>query len=185
VKGTTNARIENVRVRSIPGNSRVNPGETFGIADFRSVGSVYRGVEVDGAGVGASALGLNNSSSTTISDSYFHNNPYSAGIAAWQSNNLTITDVITRNNRTGLNFERTSGTVKIVRPTIENNSAQDLYIGSDQGSAKITIIDPKFSGKLRIRIPTDYWAGTNRQKKSDIRVIINGVDRTSSVVQWL
>lgn len=185
IKNAVNARIENVRVRAIPGNDKVNPGETFGIADFRSSGSTYSGVEVDGAGVGASGLGLNNSTNTTVRDSYFHDNPYSAGIAAWQSSNLTLTDVITKNNRTGLNFERVSGTVTIVRPTIQGNSAQDIYIGSDQGSAKITIIDPVFNGRLRIRIPANYWAGPERQRRSDVHVIINGVDRTSQVVQWL
>lgn len=185
IKNTTNARVENVRVRAIPGDDKVNPGETFGIADFRSTGSTYSGVEVDGAGVGATGLGLNNSTDTTVSDSYFHDNPYSAGIAAWQSSNLTLTDVITKNNRTGLNFERVSGSVRIVRPTIEGNTAQDIYVGSDQGSAKITIIDPVFSGRLRIRIPSNYWAGPEQQRRSDIHVIINGVDRTNDVVQWL
>jgi hypothetical protein len=96
-----------------------------------------------------------------------------------------MTDVITTNNRTGVNLERASGHINLVRPTFSGNTAQDIYVGSDQGSAKITITDPKFSGKLRIRIAQNYWAGTNLQRKSDIRVIINGVDRTSSVVAWL
>jgi hypothetical protein len=185
IKGTSGARIENVRVNAVPGDSRVNPGETFGINDFHTSGSRYSGVEVDGAGVGASALAFNSSSNATVSDSYFHDNPYSAGIAIWQTSNVTMTDIISKDNRTGVNLERASGDIRLVRPTLENNSAQDIYVGSDQSSAKITIIDPVFSGKLRIKIASPYWAGPEQQKRSDIHVIINGQDRTNDVVAWI
>lgn len=182
---TTNAQITDVRVNGVPGTDRVNPGETFGINDYRTVGSVYRGVEVDGQGVGASALAFNSSTDPTVQDSYFHGNPFSAGLALWQTHDATLTDVVSTHNRTGINLERTSGTINVIRPTLSGNTAQDFYIGSDQSSVRVNIIDPKITGKIRIRIPYPYWAGAEQQQRSDIHVIVNGVDRTSEMVQWL
>jgi hypothetical protein len=185
LSNTSNAVISNVKVAAIPGAGYNPPQETFAINDQRSTGSRYSNVTVDGAGVGAVGIGANSSSNISVSNSSFNNNKYSAGVAFWQTKNITLTNVSSKNNRTGLNFERCSGTITISSPTILNESNQDLYIGSDQASAKITITNPTYSGHLRIRVPAVYRGVANRQHKSDIRVLVNGVDRTSSVVTWI
>jgi hypothetical protein len=69
---------------------------------------------------------------------------------------------------------------------MRNNRQGDLRFASDQGSAKVTIVDPVFSGsKLRIKVNSRYLGTANKQRLSDIHVIIGGVDRTSSVVEWI
>jgi hypothetical protein len=182
----SDARISNVKVTSVPGNDHMPPGETFGINDWRTTGSVYTGVEVDGGGVGAAGFGANSTRDITIRNSYFHDNPHSIGATFWQTNGITLEDVRSTNNRGGLNFERVSGSVRIVRPVLGGNSDSDLSFGSDQASAKVTIIDPKTTsgGKLRIRIYGSY-NGPNKQQRSDIKVLVNGVDRTAQLVQWI
>lgn len=182
---THDARLTNVRVKAIPGDDHVNPGETFGINDFRTSGTVYDGVEVDGAGVGATGIGTNMSNDVTIVDSYLHDNPHSAGAAFWETHGITLKHVISTDNKTGLNFERTSGSVLIDRPVFHGNKV-DLHIGSDRGSTRYTIIDPEYSGsKLRIMLQPRYMGSHNDQKRSDIRVLVHGVDRTDQVVQWV
>ncbi|WP_375399280.1 hypothetical protein [uncultured Amnibacterium sp.] len=182
---THDARLTNVRVKAIPGDDHVNPGETFGINDFRTSGTVYDGVEVDGSGVGATGIGTNMSKDVTIVDSYLHDNPHSAGAAFWETHGITLKHVISTDNKTGLNFERTSGSVLIDRPVFHGNKV-DLHIGSDRGSTRYTIIDPEYSGsKLRIMLQPHYMGSHNDQKRSDIRVLVHGVDRTDQVVQWV
>lgn len=182
---TNGARLTDVRVKAIPGDDHVNPGETFGINDFRTSGTVYDGVEVDGAGVGATGIGTNMSNDVTIVDSYLHDNPHSAGAAFWETQGITLKHVISSDNKTGLNFERTSGHVVIERPVFHGNKV-DLHIGSDRGSARYTITDPVYSGsKLRIMLQPHYMGSRNDQRRSDIRVLVHGVDRTDQVVQWV
>jgi hypothetical protein len=184
---TRGARVTDVRVVAVPGNYHINPGETFGINDWQGHGNTYTGVEVDGAGVGASGLGVNSSDNVTVNGAHLHDNPYSAGLAAWQTTGVTLVDVRSVNNRTGLNFERVGGTVVITRPTLVGNREQDLFIGSDHGSAVYTITDPVLApgAKVRIRLPKMEMGKPNLQSRNDIRVIVGGVDVTAGIVQWL
>lgn len=184
---TRGAHITGVKVVAVPGNYHINPGETFGINDWQGHGNTYTDVEVDGAGVGASALGVNSSDNVTVNRANLHDNPYSAGIAAWQTTNVTLVDVRSVKNRTGLNFERVQGAVVVTRPTLLDNAEQDLFIGSDYGSAKYTITDPVLASgaKLRIRLAKTEMGAPNLQSRNDIKVIVGGVDVTASIVQWL
>ena len=185
VASTTNAKLTNVKVLAIPGSGYNPPQETFAINDLHTSGSTYSNVTVDGQGVGASGLAANSSSNITITNSTFTGMKYSAGVALWQTKNATLTNVVTTNNRTGLNFERCSGTITVTSPTILNEGNQDFYIGSDQGSAKITITNPTYYGHLRIRVPVNYRGAANKQLRSDIKVLVNGVNKTSSIVTWI
>lgn len=184
---TRGARFSHVKVVAVPGDYYINPGETFGINDWQGHGNTYTDIEVDGAGVGASAIALNSSEDPVVTRAYLHDNPYSAGVAAWQTRNVTLTDVRTIGNRTGLNFERVSGSVVLTRPTILGNPEQDLFIGSDWGSATYTITDPVLAAgaKLRIRLPATELGSPNKQRREDIKVIVNGADVTATLVQWL
>lgn len=184
---TRGARVSDVRVVAVPGDYHINPGETFGINDWQGHGNTYTGVEVDGAGVGASGLGINSSSNVTVTSADLHHNPHSAGLAAWQTTTVTLVDVRSAHNRTGLNFERVAGAVVITRPTLVGNTEQDLYIGSDLGSATYTITDPVLAPgtKLRVRLPRNEMGSPNLQRRDDIRVLVNGADVTAAVVHWL
>ena len=187
VHQTADAKVTDVKVTSVPGDFDSPPGETFGINDFRTHGSVYRDVEVDGAKVGGAGFGTNNSSDVTVSGSSFHDSGYSHGATFWQTRNVTVEDTSATNNfRAGFNFERVTGDVRLQGTTTRGNKLADIRIGNDQGSAKYTIVDPHYSGsKLRIMLTPTYMGRANLQKRSDIRVIVNGVDRTDQVVEWV
>ncbi len=185
----TNARIHDVTVAAIPGNNDIPPGETFGINDWRSSGSVYTNVEVDGSGrLGGSGFATNSSSNVTVQHGYFHD-MRANGTAFWQTNGVTLDDVTVQNNVTGLNFERTTGSITVNRPTFSGNN-QDVYLASDQGSGDLVITDPTFGNtysghKINIQVPKTYRGVANHFNRSSVRVIIGGVDRTADVVHWV
>jgi hypothetical protein len=181
----SSASITNVKITGVPGSGYNPPQETATINDQNGSNDSFSGITEDGQNLAALGFASNSASNVKVSNSSFVNNRYSAGAAFWQTKNITLSKVVSKGNRTGLNFERCSGTITISSPTILNESNQDLYIGSDQGSAKITITNPTYSGHLRIRVPATYRGGANKQHKSDIHVLVNGVDKTSSVVTWL
>ena len=56
-----------------------------------------------------------------------------------------------------------------------------------QGGANVVINDPVLPAgqKIRINAPLQYHGVTNDQKRSNIHVYVNGVDRTSELVQFL
>jgi hypothetical protein len=181
----TGASVSNVKITAVPGAGYNPPQETFTINDQNGSGDRFSYIQEDGTNIAAVGIGANSASNISISNSSFVNNRYSAGVALWQVYNATLTNVVSKSNRTGLNFERCSGSITIKHPTIQYESNQDLYIGSDQASARITITDPVYSSHLRIRVPAVYRGVTNKQRRSDIHVLVNGVDRTSSIVTWL
>jgi hypothetical protein len=183
----TNARVSDVRIENVPGDASFPPGETFLLNDWRTTGSVYDGVTIDGGGVAAAGFGVNSSTDITINSSTFTGTAHSSGGAFWQSQNITLNDVAVTNNRSGLNFERDSGTITLNRPTFSGNRLYDLQFGSDQGGANVVITDPKLAPgqKIVINAPLQYHGGPNGQQRSDIHVIVGGVDRTSELVQYL
>lgn len=118
------------------------PGETFGINDYKGNGNIYRRIEVDGrnaAGVlrGASPLGGNASQNITLEDCYFHDS-YVSGLT-WSftgdvsstgsaTNGVTTRRVkVERNGNhsfttgqtfTGFNHENVLGAVRHYNPNI-------------------------------------------------------------------
>jgi hypothetical protein len=187
ISRSSGARISDLRVLSIPGNDDIPPGETFGINDFRTSGSSYTGVEVDGSGISGAAFGTNSSSDVSIRSSNFHDAGHSNGATFWQTRNVTVRDTTSvRNKDAAFNFERVSGTVVLDHVTMRDNALSDLRINSDQDSAVYRIIDPVLDGKtLTIVMTPKYMGHPNVQKKSDVHVIIDGVDRTDDVVRWV
>ena len=181
-----NARISDVRVVGVPGNFDSPPGETFAINDHATNGSVYSHVETDGTNTGASGFASNSSSNLTINNSYFHDSRYAHGATFWHTQNVTLNDVTSTNNRDfGFNFERVTGTVTINRPVLHNNGIGDIRIGTNDASARYNIYDPVYSGsKLIIQLTPLYGTAPNKQLRSDVHVYVHGVDRTNDVVQW-
>ena len=184
----TGAVLSNLRlIGASPGNSYIPPGETFAINDYRGTNNTYTNVEIDGHGAGATGFGSNSSVGGTWTDDYAHDHPYSAGIALWQmTGTMTLTRFRSVNNRVGINLERVNGTVNISQPTLAGNSAHDLFIGNDQGSTKVNIYDPILGPGQKIRIHNAglEQGNPNLQALSDIKVYVNGVDSTASMIVY-
>ena len=187
ISRSSGTRISDVRVVAVPGSDDIPPGETFGINDFHTDGSRYSGVEVDGNGIASANFGTNSSANTLIEDSWFHDSGHANGVTFWQTRNVTVRDTrSTGNYDAGFNFERVSGDVLLDHVTIRGNRLSHLRINSDKGSADYRIVDPVFDGpKLKILMTPRYMGSPNLQKRSDVHVIIGGVDRTDDVVQWV
>jgi hypothetical protein len=187
VHRTTDARISDVRVAQIPGDDDLPPGETFAINDYRTAGSVYRRIEVDGRGVGASGFATNSSTDVTVEGGSFHDERVAHGATFWQTDTVRLVDVrAERNAGAGLNFERDTGLVTIVRPVLDGNAVADLRIASDTGRARFRIVDPVLRhGRLTVDLPAAYNGVPNRQQRGDVQVLVHGVDRTAEVVRWV
>ena len=182
IERSTNARVAHVRVIAVPGNMDRPPGETFGINDYRTNGSRYEHVEVDGAGVGAAGFAANGSKNITVCATTSHDNKVSMGFAFWSVRNITLVDCIAvHNGFSGFNFERVSGRVTLVHPVAQHNR-WDMRVVSDLGSAQYRIVDPDLSktqvkGKWTVALPSTYWKHPSRQKRSDIALIVHGKSR--------
>lgn len=187
ISRSTGARISDVRVVSIPGDDDIPPGETFGINDYRTSGSHYSHVEVDGSGVSGATFGTNNSKDVVVDDSSFHDAGHSNGATFWQTRNVTVRDTTSVDNKdAAFNFERVSGTVLLDHVTMHGNRLADLRINSDKASAVYRIVDPVLDGgKLTIVMTPKYMGSRNVQRKSDVHVIVHGVDRTDELVKWV
>lgn len=187
IQRTRGVAVSDVCVAGVPGADHQPPGETFGIADYRTVGSVYRRVEVDGRHVGAAGFGANVSRDLTILDSRFFDNRYSAGATFWEVDGITLSNLASTNNgRIGLNFERVGGRVRLLHCTTLGNGGGDLRITSDFGSAQYTIEDPVYSGDhLTVVLPATYLGQPNRQRAQDIHVLVHGKDRTAAVLRFV
>jgi PKD repeat protein len=185
--------MNRVLVRAIPGSGHVNPGETFGIDGYHGSNHHFTDVEVDGAGIGATAFGPNFHTGTyTLDNCNAHDNPYSAGVAAYQcSGTIQLNRFRSVNNHNLLNFEQNAdGTViNVVSPILQGAGSFDMYIGAYSGSSVVTISDPvDDTGAPRTTLAIScnplYGGQTNTQQRSDIKVLVGGVDRTSSIVSW-
>lgn len=188
VERAAGAQVTGVCVAAIPGTDRQPPGETFGISDNLTAGSVYRDITVDGRGLSAAGLGVSVSSDVTVLTSRFAHNRYSSGATFWEVHDATLSDVTAIDNGlAGLNFERVTGTVHITSPVLGGNAGGDLRIASDQGSARIVITDPVLGGDghLTVDLPPTYYGHPNRQRTSDVELLVHGKDRTADLVRFL
>lgn len=187
VHRSNNPRITNVKITGTPGASSSPPGETFGLDDYRSVNPVYKNLEIDGQGVGASGFGANNSVNVTIQNGLFHNNPHGIGATFWQTKDVTLIDCTTKDNHNGFNFERVSGTVNIIRPVFGKiTGSHDISIGTDNSNAVYNIYDPVLppGQKLRILMGKNYLGKPSPQQRSNVHVYVHGVDKTNELVHW-
>ena len=189
----TGSTVDKVSVTGIPGDNSANPGETFSIGTYNGNNLTFTNCDIDGRDatgkiVGASGIGLNFNQNVTITDSVIHHRNWGAAVTAYKCSgelvyrNLTLTD----NALYALNFEENSnGNVTIDKCNFVRTGNSELCVDSSVGSLKVTIIDPIFDGpKLRIKVHADYNGLPQKQLKSDIVVIVNGVARPD-LIQWL
>jgi hypothetical protein len=184
---TVGARVHDVKIEGVPGNASSPPGETSLFGDWRTDRSVYSRLTLDGSNVAAVGFAANSSTNVTVDDSTFTRTAYSSGAAIWQTTNITMNDVRIVDNRSGINFERSGGTITLNRPVFRNNRFYDMQFGTDLGGGTVTIVDPVLAPgqKLRLNVPANYHGHVNGQKRSNIRVIVHGVDRTNDLLQYL
>jgi len=187
VGAATNARVSNVKISGVAGNKNYPPGETFALNDWSTSGSVYSNIRIDGGGTSAVDFGSNSSSNITVNSSTFTGTAYSSGMAMWQTTGITLNDITLKDNRSGINFERSGGTITINRPVLSNNRIYDFQFGTDRTGGTVKINNPVLAAgqKIRINCPLQYHGGTNGQKRSNIHVYVNGVDKTSTLVTYL
>lgn len=186
---TSGVSVSNVKVVGIPGLTNYPPGETFAINAFHCTTPTFQNVEIDGASVTASGIATNScTGGTVINTCYAHDLKYSSGIALWeQTGNVSITKFRAINNYGGMSFERCAGSITITAPTFSGSTDHDIYIGNDQNSSVVTITDPVLDSgkKLVIRINSTEQSNAQLQKKSDIHVLVGGVDQTSTLVSFV
>jgi hypothetical protein len=178
--------VSRIRVVGIPGDSSVNPGETFSLNVFHTARAVVTGAEFDGAGISSSLVGLNFVNGFTITSSSLHDAPLGAAITSYRAvgGTLSYTDVNTyRNPGVSFNFEG-NGTsspciINMTRCTMSDNVAANVIADAINvgTSSKITFTDCVYDGG-KIRVTVHNTAG-QRQLTTDIRVIENGVDVTA------
>ena len=178
VERVRNLRASDLRVVGIPGGAAAPPGETFGINDFRTTGSQWSRVVVDGAGVGASGFGVNDATGIRICDTVSKNNPHGMGFAFWQSSGIRCVDCTAKDNgRAGFNFERVTGNTELIRPVAVGN-AFGIRISNDLGTGRFRIVDPLLiDGHLVVWLPYRYNGARNLQKASGITLVVHGKQR--------
>jgi len=196
----SNGVMNRVKVVHIPGSIYYPPGETFGIDVYNTNTATFNDIILDGDNVGASGFGPNGSSDITVNRLEAYGWVY--GIAtAWATcgGYLRMTDCYFHDSRSGINLEQDHfSEVTITRPRFANISSghhitvwgSSATSGSyDLGATNYTvnIYDPVFdTAKLQIKYYTNYSDGTtNINTKDMIHVFQNGVEVTSSIVQWV
>ena len=189
IQKTTNARISNVRIVGIPGDSASPPGETFMLNDYGSNGNVYSNIVLDGQNVSAAGFGVNSSDNLTINGLTSINNRHSSAITFWQSGNVVMNDFNADGNHKPINMEQNHGWFVFNRPRFGSSATgMDLSTFSTIASTPVTINDPILAPGQRIIIQPYQGAnangGPNKQLKSDIRVYVGGVDKTDELVDW-
>lgn len=187
-------KLVRVRVLHIPGIDHVNPGETFGLSFLHCTNPTMTDVEVDGGNLGASGVGPNSSSGGTFTRVNSHNNPYSIGFALWEhSGGMVIQDCQAYGNRCSLNFERCTGTYSVNRFRFGSASDADIGGGNDQSASMMVVItDPldqatgqPLTRQLKVRFFGNEIGSPSYIGKKNLKVIVGGVDKTSSMVKWL
>ncbi|RIX28800.1 right-handed parallel beta-helix repeat-containing protein [Amnibacterium setariae] len=173
-----NLRASRLRVEHIPGDDGAPPGETFGINDYRTVGSRWSHVVVDGDGVGASGFGVNGSKGLVACDVTATRNTAGMGFAFWQSSDVRLVDCRAIDNGfSGFNFERSTGRTVLVRPQASGNK-YGMRIASDRSSARFVIVDPVMTnGVWTVTMPRRWYGTWNHQRRSDITLIVHGRSR--------
>lgn len=177
--------VDRVRLVGFPGDSAVNPGETFSFNVFRTARAIFNNAEFDGVGESSSLLGLNFVNGFTIRNTSLHDSAVGAAITSYQAvgGTLEYTDVDTyRNPGVAFNFEGNGTTspctINITRCSMNDNIAANVIADAINvgGSSKITFTDCTYPGKLRVTV---HKTVGQRQLVSDIRVIEGGVDVTA------
>lgn len=105
------AQLADSLFRAIPGAGASPPTETFFVNVYGGDGVTLTRVEVDGAGVGASGIGVNSATNVELDDCYVHDCPYGMP-TFWQTAGITTRALRSVNNHLGVNHERCTGPIR-------------------------------------------------------------------------
>lgn len=176
--------IDDVVIKGIPGDSSVNPGETFSLNLYRSNDMKISNLEIDGrdqsgAVVGASGIGLNFVNNVDIRDSYIHHSNFGAGITAYQcTGTINYTNVRSEQHQVvAFNFEGNAVTANLRNCTFLQSPWAHMIVDAINvgASSVINIYDPVFEGS-KFYVTVHNTTG-QRQKSSDIHLFVGGVER--------
>lgn len=183
--------LSNMKVSAIPGNSAINPGETFHINLANCSSVTASKVVIDGAGIGASGFGANSCSGGKYTDCTVSGMKYCKAWAGWKhTGGATFTRFVANNNAFAFGFERCAGTFTLNNCTFGTATRADIHLASDLSTAqaKVVINDPILpTGKTQIKVllSTSELGNPNLQTRSDIKVYVNGVDKSSTMLTFV
>lgn len=177
--------IDDVVIKGVPGDSSVNPGETFSLNLFRTNDKKVTNLEIDGRDqsgniVGASGIGLNFANNFDISDSYIHHSNFGAGITAYQCTGvLNYTRVRSEQHKVvAYNFEGCNVVANLRSCTFLQSPWAHMIVDAINvgASSVINIYDPVYEGSKFI-VNIHSTTPGQRQKASDIHLFVGGVER--------
>jgi hypothetical protein len=135
-----NAQLADLRILGIPGGGSSEPKETFGVNIWGGNLVVMSRIEVDGRGLTASGIGINNATNITINDANVHDCPYGMP-TFWETVGISTNGLVSRNNHIGVNHEQCSGPIRhnglqchvptisgTMHMTLNNNQADDADV---------------------------------------------------------
>lgn len=171
-------------ITGIPGNSDINPGETFLENLWRCSNVSVHDTELDGGGIGASGLGLNTCSGLAhVARLTAHDLKYCKGIAVWMHDgDIVIDDYESLNNAFAIGLERSDGVVTMNRPKFVNSRRADVHLANDGGQygrTKLLIRDPRLKPgqKVKVLLSKTELGRPNKQTASDVSLTVNGQER--------
>jgi hypothetical protein len=202
---STGANIHDIKITHIPGNDIAPPGETFLLNLWHANNATITNVVLDGQGVAATISGNNNLDSVTYTNCTFTGSGSAMPGATWQCSNMTFDSCILSNCPRGWNVENPYGGFH----TFKNCRFDDFPIGwqivcqagvwvapnASVASTVLTVEDPKrldgtpwnftTDGPFKILHYPTSQKPANRQKDSDIHLVVDGVDVSSDTSKLL
>lgn len=193
---STGANIHDLKITHIPGDDIAPPGETFLLNLWHANNATVTDVVLDGQNVAATTSGNNNLDGVTYTRCTFTGSWCAMPGATWQCRNMTFEDCILSNCLRGWNIENPYGGFH----TFRNCRFDDFPIGwqivcqagvwvapnGSVASTVLTVEDPKrldgsawnfaTDGPFKVLHYPTSQKPANRQKDSDIHLVINGVD---------
>lgn len=176
-----NLHASGLRVAGIPGNSDINPGETFLLNIYRGTNVDLHDVELDGAGIGSSGLGLNTCSGTLLVERLTgHDLKKCKAVALWkQTDGGRFVGVESLHNAFGFGFERCDGRYDLVGVKFRGSTRADIHLANDGGAygrAKLHIQDPDLAPGQRVKVllSKTELGNPNRQTESDVVLTVDG-----------
>lgn len=176
--------VDEVRVAGIPGNSDINPGETFLLNLYRCTDVSVSDTELDGSGVGASGLGINSCSGVLLVNRVTgHDLKWCKVIAGWKKpDGGRYTDVQALHVAFGFGLEQCAGLHTIERYKSRDVRRADLHLAANRdskGTARVHFVDPDLAAgqRLKILVPKTELGKPNTQSTAHVTCTVKGKSR--------
>ncbi len=186
-----NAKIHDIKITGIPGNSSTPPGETFLFGVWRADAHEVNNMVLDsrnsaGENVGATLYGVNSCVGGVARNLKANYAKYGFSAALWDSKDLLFEDCDFRFSRKAINIEQSrGGYYKFVRCDFRGltGAAYVAQVSSTLANSNVTFEDCIFDNDLcQVRVYPGLSG--NKQLSGSIRRIVNGVDVTSDTAKF-